>query len=58
MTTRDVTADAGEALVRVGTIVGRVSEDGWPGQLTGARVDVLRLDQAEAQKSSTKAHVT
>ena len=51
MTMRDVTAGAGETLVRVDAIVGRASEDGWPGQLTDARVDVLRLDQAEAQKS-------
>jgi urease accessory protein len=51
MTMRDVTADADEALVRVDVIVGRASEDGWPDQLTDARVDVLRLDQAEAQKS-------
>lgn len=51
MTMRDVTAGVGEALVRVDAIVGRASADGWPGQLTGAHVDVLRLDQAEAQKS-------
>ena len=51
MTMRDVTADADQALVRVDAIVGRASEDGWPGRLADARVDVLRLDQAEAQKS-------
>jgi len=51
MTMRDVTADADQALVRVDAIVGRASEDGWRGRLTDARVDVLRLDQAEAQKS-------
>ena len=51
MTIRDAIANAGEALVRVDTIVGRAADDGWPGRLTGARVDVLRLDQAEAQKS-------
>lgn len=51
MTIRDVIADAGDALVRVDTIVGRAADDGWPGRLKGARVDVLRLDQAEAQKS-------
>ena len=51
MTIRDVTADAGEALVRVDAIVGRAADEGWPGRLKGARVDVLRLDQAEAQKS-------
>jgi urease accessory protein len=51
MTIRDVTADASEALVRVDTILGRAGDEGWPGRLAGARVDVLRLDQAEAQKS-------
>jgi urease accessory protein len=40
-----------EGLVRVDAIVGRAANDGWPGRLTAARVDVLRLDQAEAQKS-------
>jgi urease accessory protein len=42
---------ADEALVRVDAVVGRVAEAGWPGRLAGARVDILRLDQAEAQKS-------
>jgi urease accessory protein len=51
MTIRNVTADADEALVRVDAIVGRAADDGWPDQLKGARVDVLPLDQAEAQKS-------
>jgi urease accessory protein len=47
----DVSAGPGETLVRVGAVVGRATEDGWPARLDGARVDVLRLDQAEAQKS-------
>jgi urease accessory protein len=42
---------AGEALIRVNTIIGRVTEDDWPDLLTGAQVDLLRLGQAEAQKS-------
>ena len=42
---------AGDTLVRVDAVVGREAEGGWPGRLAGARVDVLRLDQAEAQKS-------
>jgi urease accessory protein len=42
---------ADEALVRVDTVIGRATEDGWPGLLAGAQVDLLRLDQAEAQKS-------
>src|SRR5260370_36299718 len=40
-----------QALVRVDAVLGRATEEGWPGRLQGARVDVLRLDQAEAQKS-------
>ena len=44
-------SDAGQALVRVDTIVGRATEDGWPDLLAGAQVDMLHLDQAEAQKS-------
>lgn len=42
---------AGEPFVRVDAIVGRATEDGWPDLLAGARVDILHLDQAEAQKS-------
>ena len=45
------TTDTDEALVRVDAIVGRAADGGWPGRLESARVDVLRLDQAEAQKS-------
>jgi len=44
-------SDAGQALVRVDTIAGRATEDGWPDLLAGAQVDMLHLDQAEAQKS-------
>jgi urease accessory protein len=43
--------DADEALVRVDAVVGRTTEPGWPGRLEGARIDILHLDQAEAQKS-------
>jgi len=43
--------DLGAALVRVDAVLGRATEDPWPGRLAGARVDVLRLGQAEAQKS-------
>ena len=45
------TTDTGEALVRVDSVLGHATEDGWPGRLKHARVDVLLLDQAEAQKS-------
>ncbi|HXC83352.1 MAG TPA: hypothetical protein VNV62_16020 [Trebonia sp.] len=50
MTIREVSV-AGDALVRVDAVLGRAADDGWPDRLGGARVDVLRLDQAEAQKS-------
>lgn len=43
--------DTGLALVRVDAILGNAAGDGWPGRLRHARVDVLSLDQAEAQKS-------
>ena len=46
-----MTTDTDETLVRVDAVAGRAADDGWPGRLEGARVDVLRLDQAEAQKS-------
>ena len=46
-----MTTGTDEALVRVDAIVGRAADDGWPGRLESARVDVLRLGQAEAQKS-------
>ena len=46
-----MTTDTNEALVRVDAVVGRAADDDWPGRLGSARVDVLRLDQAEAQKS-------
>jgi urease accessory protein len=51
MAARDVSAGADEALVKVDAVLGRATEGGWPDRLKGARVDVLRLDQAEAQKS-------
>jgi urease accessory protein len=46
-----LTTDTDEALVRVDAVLGHIAEDGWPGRLDGARVDVLLLDQADAQKS-------
>jgi urease accessory protein len=42
---------AGETLVRVETVAGRATEDDWPALLARAQVDVLHLNQAEAQKS-------
>ena len=51
MAARDLGVDAGEALVRVDAVLGRATADSWAGRLGDARVDVLHLDQAEAQKS-------
>ena len=46
-----MTTDTGPPLIRVQAIVGRAAEDGWPSRLKHATIDVLVLDQAEAQKS-------
>lgn len=46
-----MTTDTDEALIRVDAVVGHTADEGWLDRLQGARVDVLRLDQAEAQKS-------
>ena len=51
MTIRHVSVGADVAPVPVGAVVGNAAEGDWPARLSGARVDVLRLDQAEAQKS-------
>jgi urease accessory protein len=51
MVARDVSGDAEEALVRVDAVLGCAAEASWRNRLKGARIDVLRLDQAEAQKS-------
>ena len=45
------TTHAGGELVHVDAVLGRATEDDWADRLKEARVDVLRLDQAEAQKS-------
>ena len=46
-----MTTDTGPPLVRVDAILGRAAEDGWAGRLKDTSIDVLLLDQAEAQKS-------
>jgi urease accessory protein len=51
MAASDGGLDADPALIRVGAVLGNAADEAWRGRLTGARVDVLRLDQAEAQKS-------
>ncbi len=39
------------APLRVSDVLGRTGEGAWPARLRRSRVDVLRLDQAEAQRS-------
>jgi urease accessory protein len=51
MKARDTRTGDGQPLVRVDAILGSAREGSWPDRLRGARVDVLRLDQAEAQRS-------
>jgi urease accessory protein len=50
MTIREA-SPADETLIRVDGVVGRATEDGWPDRLAGARLDILHLGQADAQKS-------
>jgi len=38
-------------LVRVAAVLGSSADDGWAGRLAGARIDVVHIGQAEAQKS-------
>jgi urease accessory protein len=51
MSSGEIRLDPDRALIRVAAVLGNAADDPWLGWLTGARVDVLRLDQAEAQKS-------
>jgi urease accessory protein len=39
------------APLRVSTVLGNMSDGEWPARLAAARIDVLRLDAAEAQRS-------
>jgi urease accessory protein len=43
--------DTDPAQISVAAVLGNAADEPWPGRLAGARIDVLRLDQAEAQKS-------
>src|SRR5262245_36055605 len=45
-------------LVRVTAVLGSSADDGWAGRLAGARVDVLHVGQAEAQKSRLRTITT
>jgi urease accessory protein len=53
-----MTTDTGPPLIRVEAIVGSAAEDSWPGRLKHATIDVLVLDQAEAQKSRLRKTTT
>jgi len=45
-------------LVRVTAVLGSSADDDWAGRLAGARVDVLHVGQAEAQKSRLRTITT
>jgi urease accessory protein len=51
MAGKETRRDAEPALIRVDAVLGHVADKPWRSRLAGARLDVLRLDQAEAQKS-------
>ena len=51
MAIRDGSLNADLALIRVPAVLGNAADEPWRGRLTSARIEVLRLDQAEAQKS-------
>jgi urease accessory protein len=51
MPSHDISIDADPALIRVTAVLGNAAGQLWRSRLASARVDVLRVDQAEAQKS-------
>jgi urease accessory protein len=51
MAISDCRLDNDPGPIRVAAVLGNAADEPWRGRLAGARVDVLRLDQAEAQKS-------
>lgn len=51
MAANDTSANADLAVIRVAGVLGNAADEPWRSRVTGAHVDVLRLDQAEAQKS-------
>jgi urease accessory protein len=51
MAIRDGSLNADLALIRVPAVLGNAADEPRRSDLTSARIDVLRLDQAEAQKS-------
>jgi urease accessory protein len=51
MTRSEIRLDHDPGLIRVAGVLGNAADEPWRDRFAGARVDVLRLDQAEAQKS-------
>ena len=51
MAVSDMQLSANPALISVAAVLGNARDQLWRGRLAGARVDVLRLDQAAAQRS-------
>jgi urease accessory protein len=52
------TSDQDDGLVRVGAVLGNVADGDWSERLETAEVDVLALDQWEAQKSRLRRSTT
>jgi urease accessory protein len=55
MATTDFSVRSGQAPLRVGAVIGNTADSAWHDRLQQAHVDVLRLDQAAAQKSRLRA---
>jgi urease accessory protein len=51
MAATDTSPNADPALIRITGVLGNAAAEPWRRRLAGARIDTLRLDQAEAQKS-------
>jgi urease accessory protein len=51
MAATDTSANSGPDLIRATRLLGNMADESWRSRLADARVDVLRLDQAQAQKS-------
>jgi urease accessory protein len=51
MDASDTSSNADRVLIRATRLLGNMADEPWRSRLADARVDVLRLDQAQAQKS-------
>lgn len=52
------TTDASAELIRVGEVLGNEADEAWSERLAEAHVDLVMLDQWEAQKSRLRRHTT